>query len=125
MIEHSDMSSRRHSRRRSSRNLHNNNSRDKDPDLVGRIQDRLFIPDNCRRALVSDRCQVCETHVGQLKQEVVSMVQSFERAQSQDAASSAPGGSSTSASAPAPVARTAKVPTVLRLPSSGTPSGHH
>ncbi|XP_013390391.1 uncharacterized protein LOC106158835 [Lingula anatina] len=96
-----------------------------DPDLVGRIQDRLFIPDNCRRALVSDRCQVCETHVGQLKQEVVSMVQSFERAQSQDAASSAPGGSSTSASAPAPVARTAKVPTVLRLPSSGTPSGHH
>ncbi|XP_074662541.1 uncharacterized protein LOC141915043 [Tubulanus polymorphus] len=51
------------------------------PDLAAQIADKLVIPENFRKSMNNDRCDVCDTTVTQLKQEAVAMVQSLERAQ--------------------------------------------
>ena len=52
-------------------------------ELLQKIQDKLHVPERLRRHLSTpdEVCEVCETHVGQLKLEALAMVQSLERTQ--------------------------------------------
>ncbi len=45
------------------------------------LHERLHIPKSLQEAWNNDQCEVCTTHVDQLKQEAVAMVQSLEEAQ--------------------------------------------
>ena len=45
------------------------------------LHERLHIPKSLQEAWNNDQCEVCTTHVNQLKQEAVAMVQSLEEAQ--------------------------------------------
>ncbi|XP_041353200.1 kinesin-like protein KIF26B [Gigantopelta aegis] len=51
-----------------------------------KIHDKLQVPDSFRKHLSARHvCAVCETHVRQLKQEAISMIQSIQQAQSSSA----------------------------------------
>ncbi|XP_064622621.1 kinesin-like protein KIF26A [Lineus longissimus] len=70
------------------KNSTNKNTRKKESsELANAIAENIHIPESFRRSLINDRCNVCDTHVNQLKHEAVTMVQSLERAQSDTATS--------------------------------------
>ncbi|KAK6182778.1 hypothetical protein SNE40_010388 [Patella caerulea] len=47
-----------------------------------KVEEKLQVPDNFRRYVKRERCDVCETPIRQLKQEAVAMIQSIQQAQS-------------------------------------------
>ena len=50
---------------------------------IGNFKDKLQVPENGYRFQRNGHCDVCDTHVNQLKQEAVTMVQSIQHAQSE------------------------------------------
>ena len=53
---------------------------------IGNLKEKLQVPENGYRFHRNGHCDVCDTHVSQLKQEAVSMVQSIQHAQSESTA---------------------------------------
>ncbi|XP_077995110.1 uncharacterized protein LOC144448694 [Glandiceps talaboti] len=53
----------------------------KEHEISATLHDKLQVPDSSQK-WADNRCEVCATHLSQLKQEAVAMVQSLERAQS-------------------------------------------
>lgn len=45
------------------------------------LKDRLQVPENGYRFSRAGQCEVCDTHVSQLRQEAISMVHSIQQAQ--------------------------------------------
>ena len=46
-----------------------------------RIEDKLQVPESFRKYGKQQQCDVCETHIRQLKQEAVAMIKSIQHAQ--------------------------------------------
>ena len=71
----------RHSNHNHSGLLSSSSSSCSHPKDSAALHDRLHVPKSLQDAWNNDRCQVCTTHVNQLKQEAVAMVQSLEEMQ--------------------------------------------
>lgn len=56
-----------------------------DPNLASKIAERLEVPQISPKFALRDRCDVCDTHIKQLKQEAVAMVHSIQQAQCESA----------------------------------------
>lgn len=53
-------------------------------EILQKVEDKLHIPERLKRGLARNEvCEVCDTHVDQLKLETLGMVQSLERTQSE------------------------------------------